>query len=201
MGDVLHWLQEADADVARAVASLRWAPLTTVMELLSSRWVKGPLLVALALAADVVRVRRGAGGPLALPAVLVAILLAWLVGDELLKPLVDRGRPPRDGHGLRAIVRLPDDPSFPSGHATQAFAAATCLAVLVPPLRPWPVVLAALIALSRVYLGVHFPSDVLAGALLGTAIGLGVAALARRAVAGGAQARRASTARGSPSSS
>jgi undecaprenyl-diphosphatase len=71
---------------------------------------------------------------------------------------------------------------MPSGHAATAAAAAGVVALLHPrrrlPLAP----LVAAIALSRVYLGVHYPSDVLAGAALGLAIAWAVVALARRAV-------------------
>jgi undecaprenyl-diphosphatase len=61
---------------------------------------------------------------------------------------------------------------MPSGHATTAFAAALAVGLVHPRLR-WPlVVLAALIAISRVWLGVHYLSDVLAGAALGSAVSL-----------------------------
>jgi undecaprenyl-diphosphatase len=59
--------------------------------------------------------------------------------------------------------------SFPSGHATTAFACATMLAAFAPRLRVPLFALAALIALSRLYNGDHYPLDVLAGAALGTA--------------------------------
>ena len=69
--------------------------------------------------------------------------------------------------------------SFPSGHAATSFAGATLLALALPRLA-WPLlVLAAAIGWSRVYVGVHWPSDVLAGALLGAALAFGVRALPR----------------------
>jgi undecaprenyl-diphosphatase len=83
--------------------------------------------------------------------------------------------------GVRAIVnrRRPLDPSpgwlysaFPSGHATSYFAAATVYALKFPRLAPFLGTTGALLALSRVYLGRHWPSDVLAGAALGTGVGL-----------------------------
>jgi len=84
--------------------------------------------------------------------------------------------------GLPTPFGAPHDPSFPSGHAAGSFCVAAFLAVALPAAWPrargwaWAVTalsigLAALIALSRVYLAVHFPSDVLVGALLGGAIG------------------------------
>ena len=68
------------------------------------------------------------------------------------------------------LLEAPSTFSFPSGHATVAFACATVLALAVPRLRWWLYALAALIAFSRVYVGVHYPGDVLVGALLGVAI-------------------------------
>jgi membrane-associated phospholipid phosphatase len=72
-------------------------------------------------------------------------------------------------------VSRPHSHSFPSGHATTSFACATVLALMIPGLALPVFVLAAAVAWSRVYVGVHFPLDVLAGAVLGVAIGLSVA--------------------------
>jgi undecaprenyl-diphosphatase len=70
--------------------------------------------------------------------------------------------------------------SFPSGHAATSFACATVLSAFVPRLRVPFFVLATLIALSRVYNGLHYPTDVLAGALLGVLTALLLLAGARR---------------------
>lgn len=69
--------------------------------------------------------------------------------------------------------------SFPAGHAATAFAGAVLLSSLRPRLAPWFLLLAAAIGFSRVYVGVHYPTDVLAGAALGAAVG-GVAVLLLR---------------------
>jgi undecaprenyl-diphosphatase len=101
------------------------------------------------------------------------ILVAESVSG-LLKEWIGRARPPLDDSDPAPLVDLPHTSSFPSGHSTVAFACATAIALAVPRLR-WPVfVLAALIAFSRVYVGVHYPLDVLAGALLGIALGFAV---------------------------
>ena len=69
---------------------------------------------------------------------------------------------------------------MPSTHAATAFAAAVAVSLVHPRLR-WPlVVLASLVSVSRVWLGVHYPTDVLAGAALGTAIAFGANALLAR---------------------
>ena len=97
-----------------------------------------------------------------------AVLLTYGVTTGL-KELVDRPRPT----GTHPLVPLPDSPSFPSGHASTAFAAAAALAVFAPRwLGPCFLAIAALVGVSRLELGVHYVSDVVGGALLGVVIGL-----------------------------
>jgi membrane-associated phospholipid phosphatase len=178
MSDALQLLVSLDQDAIRATAELRCAPATSILTLASAWWVKGPLLVGAGWCADL-RSRR------VFPLVALAAAVSFFVASGLnavLKALVDRSRPP-DAMGFDALVGVPGSPSFPSGHAMTAFAVAAAVALLAPRLR-WPVLgLAAVIAFSRVYLGVHFWIDVLAGAALGIAIGAGIAVLARRAFA------------------
>ena len=152
---------------------LRWAPLKGIFILLSAWWVKGPLFVAIGLIRDV----RKRVAPVTAVTVVIAVLLSDLIAS-LLKHLVDRHRPPLDD----ALVPLPSSSSFPSGHATTAFAAAAVIAILCPRLAKPAFALAALVALSRVYLGVHFTLDVLVGAALGTLIGVLLALGAKRMI-------------------
>jgi undecaprenyl-diphosphatase len=177
MGNALQLLVGLDQEAARATAALRWSPVTTLLVLASAWWVKGPLLVGVGWCADL-RQRRLL--PLvAGTATLSFALASWL--NALLKAAVDRSRPPH-AIGLDAIGGVPVSPSFPSGHAMSAFAVAAAIAVLSPRLRVPVLAVAALIAFSRVYLGVHFWLDVLVGAGLGMAIG-GCIALAMRRLA------------------
>src|SRR5918999_2868202 len=170
MGDVLELLVHLDHDAIRASSELRWGPATAVFALVSAWWVKGPLLVALGWGADL-RSRR------LLPLVALAATASFAVASWLnfvIKDVVDRGRPP-EAIGFDALVGVPGSPSFPSGHAMSAFAVAGAIALIAPRLRVPVLTLAAAIAFSRVYLGVHFWIDVLVGSVLGLAIGLGVA--------------------------
>jgi undecaprenyl-diphosphatase len=78
---------------------------------------------------------------------------------------------------------IPTSASFPSGHASTAFAAAVAVSVLVPAWRRPALCVAALVGFSRIYLGVHYTLDVLAGALLGALVGFVVARAAQRLMA------------------
>ena len=177
MGNALQLLVGLDQDAVRATTALRWSPATAVLVLASAWWVKGPLLVAVAWGVDLHNRRL-------LPLVAGSAKLSFAVAswlNALLKALFDRSRPPHE-IGLDAVGTVPASPSFPSGHAMSAFAVAAAIAVLSPRLR-WPVLgVAAVIGFSRVYLGVHFWLDVLVGAVLGIAIGAGMAFGTRRLV-------------------
>lgn len=98
-----------------------------------------------------------------------------------LKALIDRPRPTVRYAEPKALVPVPHDASFPSGHAATSFAGATILSFSFPRLAPVFYLLAAAVAFSRVYVGVHYPLDVIGGAVLGTLVALGVRYLVRRA--------------------
>lgn len=98
---------------------------------------------------------------------LVSLLGSFLIGEEFLKHLFQRPRPFMSLPGVDLLVMAPHGYSFPSGHASSAFAAGLVLARKVPRLSLPVIALAALIAFSRVYVGVHYPLDVISGVLTG----------------------------------
>jgi undecaprenyl-diphosphatase len=120
-------------------------------------------------------------GTLALTVIAIA-LADWAATG--IKALVDRPRPPLRYAEPKTLVPVPHDASFPSGHAATSFAAATMLSFAFPKFAPALLVLAAAVAFSRVYVGVHYPLDVIGGAVLGAAIAIALRAMVRRRVRG-----------------
>ena len=107
------------------------------------------------------------------PWLLVLVLASDFVADGLslaLRQAIGRDRPPLVYPEPKALVAVPHTGAFPSGHASSAFACAAVLAWASPRLRVPALVLAAAIAWSRVYVGVHWPLDVLGGAVLGVLV-------------------------------
>jgi undecaprenyl-diphosphatase len=102
----------------------------------------------------------------------LAVLLCYLVVDGAIKPAVARARPFDAIANVRVVGYEPVTYSFPSGHAASAFAGALIVACMLPRARGWLWALAVLIAISRVYIGVHYPLDVAAGALVGLGVGV-----------------------------
>lgn len=169
-----------DGSAMQLTEYLRWGPLTALATVVSAWWVKGPLLVAIGACGDlnaVARSVRNRALTIRIPSALAAAAIAFFVAsgaNAALKEFFGRERPPAVDADLTAAVALPGSHSFPSGHAMTAFAAAAAIAVVRPGLR-WPVLaLAAAVALTRPYLGVHFWSDVIVGAALGAILGLAV---------------------------
>lgn len=101
--------------------------------------------------------------------VAASALVASLVTTAL-KFAVGRERPPSIVLDPEPLMDVPTTSSFPSGHASTSFGCAYALARLAPRLAVPAFVLATLISISRVYVGAHYPLDVLAGAVLGAGV-------------------------------
>lgn len=104
----------------------------------------------------------------------LALALGFAVERPLytvLKKSLRRNRPAQALPGFKSFVAPADQFSFPSGHTSGAFVVATTTGGLVPELAPVLFSWAALVGLSRVFLGVHFPTDIAAGAAVGGTLG------------------------------
>ena len=152
---VLNWIQ-----------TLRTGWLDGVMVSVSTLGDAGAVWIVLALVLLCIPRTRRAGVTVAL-----ALVLDLIVCNGILKPLFDRVRPCTVNPAVELLVRCPTDASFPSGHTAASFAAAGALRAAGSRLWMPGLVLAVLIAVSRLYLYVHWPTDVLAGGLLGWGLG------------------------------
>lgn len=136
-----------------------------------------------ALSSVVLATAGGASGRRAAANGLASVGLTSAVTNLALKPLANRSRPDRDTHRVPSARRVttPQSTSFPSGHSASAFAFATGVAAESPQAGIPLSLVASLVAYSRVHTGVHYPLDVVAGSVTGTALApFAVAALNRR---------------------
>lgn len=111
---------------------------------------------------------------------LAGLAVGVLVGNVCLKNLIARPRPCWLDNSVKLLVSSPTDYSFPSGHTLASTIGATVLTKTNRRFGWAAIPIAAIIAFSRLYLFVHFPSDILAGAVLGVAIGEAVYYLGMR---------------------
>src|SRR3954451_22226531 len=169
-------LGNVDTTSVTWLATHRAGWLNDVVEGLSAAGTLGALWVVLALILS----RR-----IAVTVATAVVVVATDGVAGLLRDWIDRPRPFAAHRAIHVIGIHPHSPSFPSGHASTGFAAVAFLTVVLGRTRTlWLLVPAALVGLSRVYLGAHYPSDVFAGAALGLVLGalagLGVKQLAPR---------------------
>lgn len=161
---ILDWIQ----------SNLRCGALDALMPALS--WTCNHGEIWIVLAAVLLAVKRYRRQGLAVGCALVTDLVLC---NLILKPLVNRARP-FTVHPVALLIPPPGDASFPSGHTAASFAAVLALKASGSPLWKPALAVAVVMAFSRLYLYVHWPSDVLGGVIVGAAAGLMGAWMARR---------------------
>ena len=161
----LDWIQ----------AHLRCGFLDAVLPVISRTADHGELWIILAVVLLLIKNQRKHGAAMA-----VGLVLDLVSCNMILKPLIGRIRPFAVNGLVELLIPPPLDASFPSGHTAASFAAVFALKTAGSPLWKPALAVAVVMAFSRLYLYVHWPSDVLAGALLGAAVGWAGAKLAEK---------------------
>jgi undecaprenyl-diphosphatase len=166
-----RWLQDAERVDVALYAAIAQTP-TPALDGAMARLSRMADYSRLSLVAAAVLATSGGRGRRAATMGLVSVGVAASVVNLGVKPLGRRRRPDRVAEQVPVArhVRMPSSTSFPSGHSAAAFAFATGVGHVLPPAAIPLRGLAALVAYSRVHTGVHYPGDVVAGALMGTAL-------------------------------
>ena len=142
--------------------------LTYIFEFLTALENAGMLSILICLVMLAVKKTRRIGITAS-----ISLILSTLAVNVIIKPLAARTRPFDEFKSLSILVSPPADYSFPSGHSAAAFSVAFVIFLCMPKKYGIPAVItASLIAFSRLYIGVHYPSDVVIGTLIGCAAAL-----------------------------
>ncbi len=168
---MIEWL---DHTVLDFFLDIRNPMLTPLMRFFSVIGEGGAVWIAAAAVLLLFRQTRKAG-----LAVSLALIFCLLAGNVLLKNIIARPRPCWRHPEVEMLIAAPGDFSFPSGHTMSSFAAATGIFLWDKRWGIAAVTGAVMIALSRLYFYVHYPTDVLAGAVFGVGIGLLASVLLR----------------------
>ena len=143
--------------------SVRNPILDNIMIFITSLGNGGMIWIAATIALLIPKKTRKAGVVSA-----VALLGSLIINNNIVKNIVQRPRPFVTFTDLQIIIPIPSEFSFPSGHTSSSFAAAAVFYRHLPKKLGIPsVILAGLIGFSRLYVGVHYPTDVIAGVLMG----------------------------------
>lgn len=163
------WLLNLDENILlfiqESIRNPMWTPYVKVITTLGNG---GGIWILLTLIMLIIPKTRRVGYMM-----MLSLIGTLLVNNMLIKNLVARTRPYEVMGGLTCLIPKPREYSFPSGHAASSFAAAWVMFRQLPKRYGVPtLLLAILIALSRLYVGVHYPSDVLFGMVSGILISL-----------------------------
>jgi len=158
-------LAEIEFAILDAIQTIRFELLDGLMVAITTLGNGGMIWIAASVVMLFFKKYRRAGAT-----VLLGLLLGLVCGNFVLKNIVARARPCAINTAIELIIPYPSEYSFPSGHTLSSFIAATCIFLRNRKIGVAAYALAFFIAFSRLYLYVHFPTDIIGGVLLGLAI-------------------------------
>lgn len=161
----MEWYMQWELDFLYFLQGLHSPVLDKIMVAITMLGEGGALWIIVAIAMLLQKKYRRCGIGMA-----ISLVLMLLIGNVALKHLFMRSRPCWIDTNVGLLVHLPKDYSFPSGHTFASFVSAVTIFLHYKKEGIVALVLAALISFSRLYLFVHFPTDVLASIVLGTCI-------------------------------
>lgn len=165
---MLQYLVHMESDILIWIQNMRLEWLNPIVIFITRLGDGGFIWIISSLALLIPKKTRKVGAM-----ALMSLALSVLIDNVLLKNLIARTRPYDVVAGLNSLIGVQKDYSFPSGHTGSSFAVAVVLYKMLPKIAGIPaIILAMLIGFSRLYVGVHYPSDVLCGLLIGTGIAL-----------------------------
>lgn len=173
MKNLVLTIRDFDRALFRTIFRIKWKPFTSLMRAFTVAGKMGALWGVIAALAFLVTGFE----PSHLLVPWAAVAISWTVAEGA-KFLFNRARPFISDTEIAPLIKTPSSSSFPSGHSATAAAGAITLSVVYPSFAPAFLLSGFLVALSRIYLGVHYPFDVLAGLLIGTVIAAAVLAFA-----------------------
>ena len=159
---MVDWLVNAELSVLRFLNSIHNPVTDEIFVFITHLGDKGLLWIVIGIFLCFFKKYRKAGVTM-----LLSLIMMLIIGNLTLKPIIARVRPYEHMGEISLLIQRPTDFSFPSGHTFSSFAAAFSVLFYNKKLGTGFILLATLIAFSRLYLCVHFPSDVLCGALMG----------------------------------
>ncbi|MGI5893260.1 MAG: phosphatase PAP2 family protein [Candidatus Merdivicinus sp.] len=163
----MEWILQMDNAILNGIQQIRTGFGDWFMPLVTKLGDAGIIWILLTVVLLCFRKTRKAGVAMA-----IGLIVNLIFCNLLIKPLVGRIRPFEANGFTDLLVSPPKDPSFPSGHSSASFAAASALFLYYKKWGIAALLLASLIAFSRLYLYVHYPTDVFCGILLGIVSGL-----------------------------
>ena len=161
---MVEWIQSIDTSILIFIQeNLSFPLLDKIMIFITTLAEYGAIWIIVALLFLFSKKYRKYGVIMA-----IALLIMYVCNDLILKHIIGRLRPFEVNPEWQILISQPSGSSFPSGHTAVSFTGALCVSMANKKFAPYAYILAVLIAFSRIYLLVHYPSDIIGGAVVGT---------------------------------